>query len=182
MKDMNFFSIYADERRKAYSKWYGTLLFLSAAVVVFGGIFTCLQFLISNAGGQIDSLQAQMNDPKVASKVQQAGDKQQYLNNLSDYSGMLAQVFDAFQNVGGLTSSDIEKIANSAAGDTVFTNLSVNESQMSLSGSASSMETVSSVAANLLNTQLFGNVSVSSINYSAGRYDFQIGCKLKGAA
>ena len=182
MRDMNFFSVYADERRKAYSKWYGTLLLLSVAVVVFGGIFTFLQFMIGNVNGQIDSLQAQMNDPKTASKFQQAQDKQQYLNNLSDYSGMLNQIADAFKNVGGISSANIEKIAGSAAGDAVFTNLSVNESQMSLSGTASRMEMVSSVAANLMNTQLFSEVSVSSVNYTGGRYEFQMGCKLKGGS
>ena len=130
----------------------------------------------------VDALQAQMNDPKTASKFQQAQDKQQYLNNLSDYSGMLNQISDAFKNVGGISSANIEKIAGSAAGDAVFTNLSVNASQMSLTGTASRMEMVSSVAANLMNTQLFSEVSVGSVNYTGGRYEFQMGCKLKGGS
>lgn len=182
MRDMNFFSVYSSERHKTNSKTTTALLLISAAVVLFGGVFTFLQFYIGNLNGEIDAVTASLRDPAVQSGIKEVNNLKLTLTNLNDYNTALDNVIKSFGNVGGLTSTQVEKIGACVSGDAVLTSLALAPSTLTLKGNTASLTVVSSVASNLTATGLFTDVKIDHSVLEKDKYSFQLTCTLKGGS
>lgn len=182
MSDLNFFSEYIQQSKKAFKKTAVVYAIVALVLLSIIGSYVVTQLKVNAIEAETALMNDYLNDPATIKQLKEIEDLKQKLKILSEYGAQLSAGQNSINKADVIKSELLEKIESILPKDVIMSSLAYTQSNIAIQGMADARVPLAELSYNLYDLGLFTEVHVSKISNeaeAADRYQFEVVCALK---
>lgn len=181
MRDFNFFSHIAEERKSDSKRKYIGLSVLGIALFIFIVSFSINMAKIYITKKQISTYEAEISAPDMQENLDQAKKIEEEHSTLEKYYKNVKAAAEQISSNDYVNTQRIKIINSTVPKDVVFTQLSIDNKTLTIQALSKTRSAISDLQYNLNKLGFIENTYISGIGErtSQGEYSFSINCTLK---
>lgn len=181
MRDFNFFSNIAKERKSDSKRKYIELGILGTILFIFIASFTVNFVRIHFLKKQISTYEAEINADEMKENLAQAKKINSEHSDLEKYYTNVKEASQQILSNDYVNTQRIKIINSTVPKDVVFTQISIDNKNLTIQALSKTRSAISDLQYNLNNLGFIENTYISGIGDrdTKGEYSFSISCTLK---
>lgn len=179
MTDLNFFESYIDKKHFKFSLMMVLYVFIIFYILytVFTGIFN--QYQINTLKNDVASLQAIAENPTTLEKIRQIKEKESEVNTFKEEVNKIKEMDRVVASEDIIDEDFLNLVTSKMPDDLFFTNLSINNREIQISGISKDKWAVAEFNKGLSGIDIVDEIFVSNITAQEDYYRFMLMITLK---
>ena len=179
-QDMNFFLPLQAKKKNTESsdnKLIYAFVGIIIALIIITLIWNTAGIVISNM--QIKSYNSKINDTTFQAQLKESDDVNNKTTALNQYDSNISTVLAAVSTRDVVTTSLLNKISSTLPTQVGFTNITIKNSDITISGTSTTKVAIAELQHNLAKLDKVQDVQVQNISGDEGKLTFTLVCTLK---